>query len=225
MSEVRVCIVGAGRMGRALATRIGTGHDVVVVSRRPGRLLLADGRELVVGDDPAAARGCAVVLLAVPADEVPAALHWVAPCLDSGALAVNLATELDTAELDTAALDEVGAQLAGCKIVGQSGELERGAPAALVISRADAAQRELLTGVMREVGYVVDAPERLVAQVNELVARRIVTAQSAMAEELDALALPAAVRNAALGNLALGVWRAIASGNTGPFLRRIVAQA
>lgn len=219
-SPLRVCVVGAGRMGRALATRVSAEHEVVVVSRRPGRLRLGDGRELVVGSDPAAAVGCALVLLAVPAAEVAAAGGWVAPHVDAGALAVNLATEVPTSEVGVPGLRTVG-----CKIIGQSGQIERGVPAALIADGATGPERTLLATALDRVGVVLAGPEDLVARVNDLVARRMVAAQLDLVAALDAAGLPAGARDAALGNLAVGVWSAVAAGNTGPFLTRIVEQA
>lgn len=88
---IRVCIVGAGRMGRALAGRIDPGHHVVLLSRHPVQFTTADGRVLAAGDDPVAARDCAVVLLAVPAPEMKRALGSIAPALPDGVLVANLA--------------------------------------------------------------------------------------------------------------------------------------
>lgn len=219
-NTLRICIVGAGRMGRALATRVGTEHGVVLVSRRPGRLRFADGRELAVGSDPAAATGCALVLLAVPAAEVAAAAGWVAPHVDPGAVAVNLATELPTSDVGVPGLRTVG-----CKVIGQSGQIERGVPAALIADGATGPERTLLAMALGRVGVVLDGPEDLVARVNELVSRRMVTAQLDLIAALDAVGLPAGARDAALGNLAVGVWGAVAAGNTGPFLTRILEQS
>lgn len=214
-----VGIVGAGRMGQALAARLGGDHELVVVSRHAGGFTTADGRDVRVGDDPAALRDCAVVLLAVPAHEVPAALDRVRAHLGPGALTLNLATELPTAELDGS-----GVRLIGCKIIGQSGQIARGIAAALVVDGATDAERVVLADLLRPVGAVLDAPESLVAKVNDLVARRVIAAERDLARELDEAGLPAAARDAAAGNLAAGIWQAVASGNTGPYLTRLIAE-
>jgi len=206
-------------MGRALAARIGLVRAPVVVSRSAGELDLGDGRTVRIGADPAALGDCPVVILAVPAGEVAAALAWIRPQLRSDALVVNPATELATSDLDGA-----GVRLVGCKIIGQSGQIQRGVPAALIVDGAAAAERTVLATMLRPVGVVLDGPEGLVATVNDLVARRMVAAQLELARELDLLGLPTAARDAAIGNLAAGVWQAVAAGNTGPFLTRIVAE-
>jgi len=56
------------------------------------------------------------------------------------------------------------------------------------------------------------------------VARRMIAAQLDLVAALDELGLPPQAREAALGNLAVGIWGAVASGNTGPFLTRIVEE-
>jgi pyrroline-5-carboxylate reductase len=221
-ADAAVCVVGAGRLGRALVVRLSEdGPEPVVLSRRPGRVRTAHGRTVEVVDTPARARGCHVVLLAVPATEVAAALQWIAPFLVPGVVAVNVATDLPTSEIAT----PEGVRVVGCKVIGQSGQIERGRPAALVVDGASPTERALLARLLRPVGVVIDAPEHLVMRVNELVARRVIDAQQSLARELEALALPPVAREAALGNLALGVWDAVASGNTGPFLSRLVAEA
>jgi hypothetical protein len=206
-------------MGRALATRLGGEHEVVLVSRRPGRVTDGAGRVLQVGSDPAAASGCAIVLLAVPAPEVAAAAAWIAPHVDRAALVVNLATELPTANIAVP-----GLRLVGCKIIGQSAQIEQGSPAALIAGAMSGTERALLASTLGRVGVVIDGPEQLAMRVNDLVARRMIAAQLDLVAALDELGLPPQAREAALGNLAVGIWGAVASGNTGPFLTRIVEE-
>lgn len=214
-----VGIVGAGRMGRALASRIGTERDLVVVSRRAGHFASPGGDDVSVRDDPSVLSGCALVLVAVPADNVPAALDWVRPHLVPGTLTLNLATELRTPGLDGS-----GLRLLGCKIVGQSGQIARGTPAALVVDGASDTELVVLAEMLSPVGAVVDGPESLAAKVNDLVARQVIVAERGLAAELDALGLPPEVRDAATSNLAGGIWQAVATGNTGPFLTKLVAE-
>jgi pyrroline-5-carboxylate reductase len=207
-------------MGRALAARIGAGVELVGLSRRPDRIERGASRPaLVVGTDPAAARCCELVLLAVPAAGIADALRWLAPHLAPGTVVANMATELATPPL--AALLP-GCHVIACKVVGQSGEIAHGAMAVFVVDHVDEVQRELVAAALDGVGTVVALPEDVVAEVNDLVARHVVAAQLALAAELDAREVPAQLRDAALGNLAVGITRAVASGTAGPFLRAIV---
>lgn len=80
----------------------------------------------------------------------------------------------------------------------------------------------MLTDVLRRVGTVIDAPEELVAEVNELVARHMVAAYLTLVQTLDQMELSEGAHHAAVNNLATGIWRAVTSGNTGPFLRTII---
>jgi 3-hydroxyisobutyrate dehydrogenase-like beta-hydroxyacid dehydrogenase len=219
VSRLRICLVGAGRMGRALSTRLAEEHEVVLVSRRAGRMTDGEGRGLDVGSDPAAASGCPIVLLAVPAHEIAAAAAWVCPHVDRAALVVNLATELPTADVTVP-----GLRLVGCKIIGQSAQIERGRPAALIAGAMTDAERALLFNALGRVGVLIDGPEELAARVNDLVARRMIAAQFDLVAALDELGVPPQAREAALGNLAVGIWGSVASGDTGPFLTRIVEE-
>ena len=206
-------------MGRALAARLGPRGDLVLVSRHADRVALPDGRQILIGTDPAVLVDCAVVLLAVPAIEVPGALARVRPHLGAGAIVVNIATELATSDLDG-----VGIRLLGCKIIGQSGQIARGVPAALVVNGATCAERAVLARVLEPVGAVLNAPESLVAEVNDRVARRVIAAQLSLVRELGELGVPAVAHDAVIRNLAPGVWQAVASGNTGPFLSKIIEE-
>ena len=220
--SVRVCLVGAGRLATALALRISVDTDVVAVSRHSGRLARPGGRaDVIVSDDPATAAAAELVLLAVPADEIAAAVRWLAPHLPAGVVIANMATELATASVVSLL---PGCRVIACKVVGQAGEIAHGSPTALVVSGATPEETSLVASALAHVGTVVVAAEEIAAQVNELAARRIVAAHQALSGELDKLALPDAIREPALANLAVGVLRALSTGTAGPYLCRIIEE-
>jgi pyrroline-5-carboxylate reductase len=218
----RLCVVGAGRLAHALALRIDGAVDLVVVSRRAGRLPRPGVQaDLVVSDDPARAAGAELVLLAVPADEIPTAMRWLAPHLPAGTVVANMATELVTA---TVAPLLPGCHVIACKVVGQSAEIGAGAPAALVVSEATLEQTRLVAAALVGVGTVVAGEEEIAAQVNHAVARPVIGGYLQLVDELDGLELPEIVRQAAIGNLAVGILRAITGGTAGPYLRKVMAE-
>ncbi|MGH8961363.1 MAG: hypothetical protein ACRDWT_09165 [Jatrophihabitantaceae bacterium] len=218
----RLCLVGAGRLATAFARRIASDADLVAVSRHRGRLPRPDGcPDLVVFDTPATAAGSELVLLAVPAEQVPAAMRWLAPHLPAGTVVANLATELDTASVAPLL---PGCQVIACKVVGQSGEIAAGAPAALVVSGTTLEQTRLVAAALAGIGTVVAGDEQLAARVNETVARCMIGSHLLLVDGLDRLVLPDTVRQAAIANLAVGILRAVSSGTAGPYLRRIMAE-
>jgi hypothetical protein len=218
----RVCLVGAGRLASAFALRIDAAADLVAVSRRRGRLARPAGcDELAVSDDPGTAAGAQLVLLAVPAEQVPPTMRWLAPHLPAGTVVANLATELDT---DSVAPLLPGCQVIGCKIVGQSGEIAAGSPAAIVVSGATLEQTRLVAAALADVGTVVAGAEATAARVNETVARVMIAAHRELVSELDALDVPTTMRHAVFGNLAVGIMRTVASGTAGPYLRKLMAE-
>lgn len=220
--SVRVCLVGAGRLASALALRISVDTEVIVVSRHSGLLARPDGRpDIIVSDDPATAATAELILLAVPADEIAAAARWLAPHLPAGVVVANMATELATAPVASLL---PGCRVIACKVVGQAGEIAHGSPTALVVSGATVEETSLVAAALAGVGAVVVAAEEIAAQVNELAARRIVAAHQTLIGELDKLAVPCAIRESALANLAVGVLRALSSGTAGPYLRRIIEE-
>lgn len=220
--KIKVCVVGAGRLGRAIANRVPNAFDLVVVSRRSDQFPRPNGQgKLIVTDDLREARGSSVVLIAVPSSQVVTAMTALRPYLPSGALVANMATE--------AATDDVAAvmprcRVVGCKVLGQSGEIERGSPALVAVQYASPEDRKLLAAVFSDVGEVVAASEELATAVNSLVARRMVDAHAGLADELQRLGVGDHVVRAVLGNLAVGVLRSIANGDAGPYLRRVIEE-
>jgi hypothetical protein len=209
-------------LAKALSLRISADTDLVAVSRRPGRLARQSGQpDLIVSADPADVAGAGLILLAVPAGEIAAAMRWLAPHLAVTAVVVNMATELATASV---ASQLPGHRVIACKVVGQAGEIAYGTPAALIVSGATAPEARLVAAALAGVGPVVVADETVAAQVNELVARRIVTARAALVDELDRIAVPDTIARAAVGNVAVGVLRALSNGTAGPYLRRILRE-
>jgi hypothetical protein len=218
----RLCLVGAGRLARALSLRIFARADLVAVSRHRGRLPRGGSTpDLVVSADPATAAGAELVLLAVPADQVRTAMRWLAPHLSAGTVVANLATDLVTASVAPLL---PRCRVIACKVVGQSGEIAAGSPAALVVSGATLEQTRLVAVALAGVGTVVTGSEELAARVNEAVARQMISGYLELIDDLNRLELPDAVRQAALANLAVGVVRTVSSGTAGPYLRRIMAE-
>jgi predicted dinucleotide-binding enzyme len=218
----RLCLVGAGRLARAFARRIDAGVDLIAVSRHRGRLSRPGTcPDLVVSDDPTVAAGAELVLLAVPAEQIPAAMRWLAPHLPAGTVVANLATELDTASVAPLL---PGCQVIACKVVGQSGEIAAGAPAAIVVSGTTLEQTRLVAAALAGVGTVVAGAEQIAARVNETVARKMISGHLDLVGELERLELPDTVREAAIANLAIGILRAVSSGTAGPYLRKIMAE-
>lgn len=219
MADVtRVAVIGAGRLARALVRSLPPDVDVVVVARHPVTEPLPRPSVTVV-DAVSATSGVDVVIPAVPGEDVVAALHDAAPSLDDGTVVFNVATDLATGDV---AVLFPQLRVIATKIVGQAGELERGSPGAVVVDRADDAEFALVARLLGGLGAVVRLEESVVLDINTAVAEEMARAVSAARSRLAPMNLPPEVVDAALGTMAVGALRAIATGTGGPFLRRIV---
>jgi pyrroline-5-carboxylate reductase len=214
----RVAVIGAGRLARALVRHLPSDVDVVVVARHPLTEALPRPSVTVVGAASAIA-AVDVIVPAVPGEDVVAALRDAAPSLSDGTVVFNVATDLRT---DDVAARFPQLRVIATKVVGQAGELERGSPGAVVVDQADDAEFALAERLLGGLGAVVRLHESVVLDINTAVAEEMARAVSAARSRLAPMNLPAEVVDAALGTMAVGALRAIATGTAGPFLRRVV---
>lgn len=127
-----VAVVGLGRMGRAIASRLAsTGHQVVVWNRSPGPVEQAVGDGAVAADTAAAAAGRSEFVIIMVAD--PAALEAVTEGPDgvlAGAAAGTAVLQMGTVgPAPVLALAErmpAGVDLIDCPVLGSISEAEGG---------------------------------------------------------------------------------------------------
>ena len=154
-------VAGAGAFGTALAvTWARAGRDVVLWGRDPEamRRAAAERRVARLPDvtlpdalrltaDPDALRGCAALVLAVPAQTLPEVARRLAPvCAGAVPVAACKGIDLATLEGPTATLARAG--LSGAAILSGpsfAADIARGLPTALSLAPGDAALQDLLS--------------------------------------------------------------------------------
>lgn len=232
LARPRVVVVGAGRLGQALLSRIASvdpddpgaaagSREVVALTRGPSQ----SGHRLPTGvrltHDASVVEGSDVVLLAVPPDATAEVVTRLSPHLDANTIVANMATEAATGQLQALAPT---ARVVSAKVIGQASELASGARGVIVIDGCSETELMRLTAVLGGLGEVVTGEEGLVLRANQTVAREVVRAERTMRHSLAGLALPAHAIDAALTTMAVGVLRAVATRTYGPFLRRFVEE-
>jgi pyrroline-5-carboxylate reductase len=214
----RVAVIGAGRLARALVGTLPDDVDVVVVARRAPSSPLPRA-SLTVVERTSEIDSVGVVIPAVPGEQVTTVLEEVDAVVAEGTVVFNVATDLPTRDL---AERFPRLRVVATKVVGQAGELERGFLGAVAVDHADAEQLVLARRLLGGLGPVVRLDERQVLAANTAVGEEMARAVVRCRATLEALRLPPEVVDAALGTMAVGALRAIATGTAGPFLRRIV---
>ncbi len=167
---MRIAIIGAGRVGQSLARRWAARHEVVIGSRdsERARAIAADLGAAGAGSYQEAAGGADVVVFSVPWWGVNGALAELGP-LDGQIVldTVNPFTDDSYTEMvefvGTSAAEEIQRAKPGARVVkgwntvhaqviDSSPDFD-GVPATVFLCGADAAAKEVVAGLAREIGY------------------------------------------------------------------------
>lgn len=217
---MKVAIVGAGRMGTLVASRVpGSYRKVIISRRRQSAVALADEVGGIASDQLSAVRGCPVVLLVVPGSAVVPLVQDLQPHLDDNALLVNMATDVGTADLAETFPD---LQFAAAKIIGHAREMAHGSPGVILLDRVNPEQEELLASILGGIGPVIRDDENKVRQANTAVAEEMVRAEIALRRRLEQLGLDPELIRVAVKTTGPGILRSLGDGDAGPFVQEVI---
>lgn len=217
---MKVAILGAGRLGSLLASRIPGSYRRVIIGRRKQRAAaLADEVGGIASDQLSAVRGCNVVLLAVPGPAIPVILPELVPHLEPNALVVNMATDLDTNEI---AEQFPRIRCVAAKLIGHAREMAHGAPGIVMLDGVTAAEEELLADMLGNLGPVIKDREEKVRQANTAVAEEMVKAERSLRARLLELGLEEDLIRIAIKTTGPGVLRSLSDNDAGPFVQEII---
>ena len=217
---MKVGVIGVGRMGRILAERISTDHEVVLFDADiQGAAVVAESLKLTSIDSLSALKVDAVVM-AVPDNAV-------APCLlslhESGKIfnVFSVATNISRETL--AGLNREGIRCLNVKIIGHAGEMGRGAKPVIVIDRGNSEMIRVAKQLFANVGHVVAEDADQVKLINSVATEEALKAAVSIEKALMAAGISDAVMiRGALSQVAPGVLKAYAEDDLGPFARKIV---
>lgn len=197
---VRIGVIGIGRLGRVLATRLSQRFEVVVHDRDAVKVKqFASRRGLALLDPEALIRRCEVIVLCIPGSGVPALIGQL-PIGERGhPLFVDTATE-------PAAYDSTLAptRIIGLRPVSQFAAIEQGLPALFVTGAESMEDRTLLGTMFDGIGTVIAGDETAVGPLNQLAT----TAALRLCRDLSSIAAARGIdrrlTDAALKNVAVG---------------------
>jgi hypothetical protein len=171
LPEARFGIVGAGRLGGALAFRLAAeGHEVLLHDREEGAVRVASSARLQVVSPGRLLREADPILLCLPASEVAPFLRRHRPAVPGGVRVLNLATAVSTRELRASGAAE-GWPIVAFKLVGQFRAVRLGLPALFVTEPQEDADLERLRAWFAPLGEVTVGDEEVVAPLNRAATR------------------------------------------------------
>ena len=217
---MRIGMIGTGRMGRILAERMATVHEVVLYDADPA-VAQSIASSMGVGMAESLAKlDVEAVVLAVPDDAVETcvkALRAAEKRLPLFNVATNISREM------LASFDGSQGCCLNVKIIGHAGEMSRGARPILVVDGSGFGLGEMACRIFAPVGDVVVGEADKVKQINCIATEAALKAGVALEQSLQRAGVSdVQMIRAALSLVATGVLRAYAEDDLGPFARGIV---
>lgn len=206
MDTKRIGIVGVGRLGTALGSRLRESHEVVVcdVDARKAKQVAKQGGFTHLYLDELLDR-VELLLVCIPPQEVARFFRTLPGGRARHPLYVNTATSVDTLALvEALGLDHL--RIVGLKPVGQHSAVQQRTPFVFVTASANAEELAVLRRVFGPLGQVVVGDERKVGPLNRLATRVALQAGLRFVEEARSLAVDdewtqSAVRSVMAGTL------------------------
>lgn len=217
---MKIVVIGTGRMGRILAARLATRHEVLLYDNafETAQTVAADLELRAV--DSLAGLAADGAVLAVPDGAVADCIQKLRATGGKMPL-FNVATNISREMLAT--LDESRGLCLNVKIVGHAGEMNRGAVPILIADNVNAALADLAGRIFAPVGEVVIGEADQVTEINVVMTEEALKAGVAMEKALlSAGVADQRMIRAALSIVGTGVLRAYAEDDLGPFARQIV---
>jgi|HubBroStandDraft_3_1064219.scaffolds.fasta_scaffold00917_2 hypothetical protein len=202
----RVGIVGAGRLGSALAFRLARqAREVVLYDRDPAaaRRAAAGGRVRWVRRPERLLASAGAILLCLPPAEIEPFLARHHDAVGGATPVCNLATSLSTAALRRSP-GAAGLDLVALKPVGQFLAIRFGLPTLFVTEPRERRRLAALQELVAPLGVVVAGDEEAVGRLNRLATLQALSTCVTFLREGEALGFPAALLEAALHNVVAG---------------------
>nr|VFK25651.1 MAG: NADP oxidoreductase coenzyme F420-dependent [Candidatus Kentron sp. MB]VFK29632.1 MAG: NADP oxidoreductase coenzyme F420-dependent [Candidatus Kentron sp. MB]VFK74846.1 MAG: NADP oxidoreductase coenzyme F420-dependent [Candidatus Kentron sp. MB] len=217
--DVTVGILGAGRLGSAIANRLVSSRRLVIADREENRARrIAHALDAEFSTVTRLVTRMSVLLLAVPPEEILSLISTYRDRFRRGALLVNLATSLGTDTLNEA-LERKDIKAVGAKPVTQATALRSGRKVVFVTACQDIALRERLTRVLAPVGKLIHGDEMNVSEINALATRAALAFARHLRCSLAAKHVPAPLINAAVYSVAVGTILDYPNDNDNPYIR------
>ena len=214
-------IIGAGRMGKILAERLATQHEVFIYDADPA---VAEASAQALGlraSTDLAGKAADTLVLAVPDAAVK-------PCIEmllvqqTTAMVFGVATNISREML--AEMAGTSLRALNVKIIGHAGEMGRGGQPVIVVDAIDQELAAVAAELFAAVGSVVVANADVVQTINVIATEQALRAAVLLEQALRTAGIENwEMIHGALSVVAPGVIKAYAEDDLGPFARKIIA--
>ena len=217
---MKVGLIGIGRMGKALVSRL-KGHVEITIYSRDKEYTAKIASELGVnfaGKIEKIADNEAIIL-AVPDQEIPACIREFNQ-LGYHSHLISIATNVTQQILDEAADGQV--TCIGVKFIGQADEISAGDPPVIVINSYPRELVPVAKKIFVPVGDVIVGQADMVAKINYITAQKVIEAAVKIEKELREQGyMQDSLIHTAIRQVGVGVLKAYSYHNLGPFGRKI----
>lgn len=217
---MKIGVIGTGRMGKILAARVATRHEVVLYDANIAGAQAVATTLGLKSVSSLAKMDVDAVVLAVPDSAV-------APCIEAlreteaswkvFSVATNISREVLTG------LESERIRCLNAKIIGHAGEMERGAKPVIVVDAGDTELIAIARQIFDCVGTVTVGEADQVKLINRVATEEALKAAVAIEKLLESAGIvDAKMVRGALAQVAPGVLKAYSEDDLGPFAREIV---
>ena len=219
--NMKVGLIGLGRMGQILAKKIAGQAELCVFDRGEGRARrLADQLGVSAADRLADIARREAVILALPDQEVLRCIQYFNR-LSQPLAVISVATNVSQQALEEAARPPV--RCISVKFIAHAGEMALGAEPVIIVNEKPEELAEIAADLFSAVGRVIVGRSDMVSSVNIAAAEAALTAAVQIEENLrlqgitDEFIVKSAIRQ-----VAAGILKAYANNDLGPFARKVV---
>jgi len=216
-----VAIIGAGRMGSLVASRLPRGTRKKIIDQNPKRAQEVANK--VGGEAFGEYEGAAdsdLVLLVLPKQAVEEAAEKLLGLVKAGAIILNMATsgyispELRRRRQEIFIYD--------AKIIGHAGSISGGAPGIVVVDCFDEEKYGLIKRQLAGLGRVEQGDSSLVERINTLASTEAIRTAVNLKKLLREMQIPDDWIDVAIGTVCAGTMKSFAESDLGDFARELV---
>jgi len=218
---LKVTIVGAGRMGTALAVKLAKENELFVYDRDPGKTHMA---AVMVGCRAAESLAdCAqgdILILALPSEVMVEAVTELLPYLAPHHILVNVATTTPRSRIEAVVEDRCA--VVSAKFIGHAKEIAGGEIPQIIVDAPVPAHGQQVAALFRAIGPVEFGDENIVQRLNTMAATEGIRAAWSIKRKMVEQGIPKQYFAVAVRTVAAGTMKAYASGDAGPFVLDII---
>ena len=218
---MQIGIIGLGRMGSFLAEQFADKYDLLLFDINSERKNdMASKLKASAAEKLSEMNNAGIIIMALSTEALPKAAEELGAFLDKENILVNIATTLPREEVEEAVPGNI--KVVSAKIVGHAKEMRLGIKPIIVVDGPEAEAVQEVKAIFKELGRVVETKEEYVAKMNSIASEEGIKAALQIKKIMEQEGLPIDWWETAVHLVAAGTMKAFASGDIGPFARRLM---